>query len=119
MIMNNTINNFLKSRGIPNFDIQDPTNVLLDIDAAEELLRLATQEYVPIIGAEVFDEYHTVHNTFDLSWSCECNASEDTSFKSYFDRSIEMAWNGIRKVRDRMKKTHTRLYINYCVPSDE
>ena len=121
--MNEIIENFLISRGIPYYDIQDPTDVLLDICDAEEFIRLASQEQVPIIGAEVFEGFggnnYSVDNTFDLAWSCECKDGEDTSNKSYYERSIEMAKNALQKVHERIPETHGRLYINYCVRNDD
>ena len=111
------------TKGISYYDVHEPTDVLLDICDAEEFIKLAIQEQVAIIGAEVFESFDnknfSVENTFDLEWSCECKEGEDVSYKSYFDRSIEMAKDGLQKVRERITKTHGHLFINYCVRNDD
>ena len=118
--MKKNICDFFEQKGIPFTETSDPNNRLLSIFDAEDLLSIATKEQLAIIGADVYektgDTQYSIEKTFDLAWSCDCIDGEDITFKSYFDRSIEIAKIGLYRVRNRMKNDNNQLYINYILP---
>ena len=120
--MNKTICDFFKQKGIPYTETSDPNNLLLSICDAEILLSIAISEQLAIIGADVYEKIsgtrYSIEKTFDLAWSCDCNDGEDITYKSYFDRSIEIAKIGLCRVRNRMKKDNKQFYINYVLPNN-
>jgi len=120
--MNKKICDFFKLKGIPYAEASDPNNRLLSICDAEDLLSIAINEQIAIIGADVYekkrDGRYSIEKTFDLAWSCDCNDGEDITYKSYFDRSIEMAKIGLCGVRNRMKQDNNQLYVNYVLPNN-
>lgn len=120
--MNKKICDFFKQKGIPYTETSDPYNLLLNVCDAEVLLNIAIDEQLAIIGADVYEKIrgtrYSIEKTFDLSWSCDCNDGEDITYKSYFDRSIEMAKVGLCRVRNRMKNDNNQLYINYVLPNN-
>lgn len=120
--MNKPLHDFLMAKGIPYTKNLEPNIILLSINDAEEFLRIARDEQIAIIGADVYEKIsgtrYSIEKTFDLAWSCDCNDGEDITFKSYYDRSIEMAKIGLCRVRDRMKNDNNQLYINFVLPNN-
>lgn len=112
---------FLTLKGLAYTDTQNSYDKLLNICDAKDFLKIAEEEHVPIIGADIYkkndNNVYSMDDTFDLSWSCECIVGEDITYKCYFDRSIRMAKRGLNNVSDRMRKNKTNLYINYVIPS--
>ena len=54
--MNKGIYTFLASKGISYTETSNPYDLLLNMDDAEEFLKIATKEHIAIIGAFVFEK---------------------------------------------------------------
>ena len=122
--MNKGIYTFLVSKGISYTETSNPYDLLLNMDDAEEFLKIATKEHIAIIGSFVFEKrsksrYVISKRTIGLDWSCEYN-NENVTDDSYIDRSIKIAENSLSKIRDIIKerkkqlfKRNKQLFINY------
>ena len=120
--MNKGIYTFLVSKGISYTETSNPYDLLLNMDDAEEFLKIATKEHIAIIGADVYEkrDKNRYMIAVGLEWDCFCFDNENVTDDSYIDRSIKIAENSLSKIRDIIKernkqlfKRNKQLFINY------
>ena len=115
--VNEKIHAFITSKGISFAETSDlnPYDLLLNIDDAEEFLRIASEEQVAIIGAGVYekrgkDNYVISKRTLGLDWSCQYSDNEKCTDPSYISRSIKMAEENLWKIRAIIKEREQRWF---------
>lgn len=119
---------FLRQHGIPLFDEYGKDDYVLDISFASLFIEMAENEFIPIIGGDVYLKKGSkllFGDYYWLSWSCERQVGEDFDQKSYFDRSIKMAKEQLVKIETVMRRRNIvkkimhkeaiALYINFAI----
>lgn len=110
--MNKQIYTFLISKGISYTETSDPYDLLLNIDDAEEFFRIATNERIAIIGADIYERIgkNRYAIAVGLEWDCFYDDNENITDDSYIDRSLKIAEKALRKIKGIMNERNKQLF---------